>query len=175
MSKYIVGENKPFQQQWFSRSAKIQISETDQETALLDAKSKLLNIKKAGSEFVITEPMSKIQLSNLENMIENSLDLIPFSKISDIPAKVEWNLINTEPNTINDGTIVYELIMEEEILNKGTQSKYRYTLMADTYLPVKIEFFRKISDQSGFSPETYTKIDYPDDETINEIQQHLFK
>ncbi len=171
---YTAGEENPTQEQWVSRSANIQIGKINDDLILRDINSNLQSTKKIGSEFTETTPIPEERLADFVKKIHGTLGLTPFYSISELPPDAEWKQLTTESQKINGEDEVYELTYVSNAVSDTELTKLRFTLNANTELPVRIDFYRKLSSESDFSPETWYIIEYISNEQFTAVQNSLF-
>ena len=161
---YTTGSDKPYQEQWILRSEEKYISESDGEFVLSDIIGKTQTTIRPGTE-ATKNKMSEELINDIKRKINGSIELL-----YNFPAGSEWNKIETEPQSINDGTEIYELIWTPEHSIGPELNKLRFFIKSDINLPVRVELYRKQAGESKFLPETYKTIEYLNDEEISEIR-----
>ena len=146
------------------RSEEKYISESDGEFVLSDIIGKTQTTIRPGTE-ATKNKMSEELINDIKRKINGSIELL-----YNFPAGSEWNKIETEPQSINDGTEIYELIWTPEHSIGPELNKLRFFIKSDINLPVRVELYRKQAGESKFLPETYKTIEYLNDEEISEIR-----
>ena len=161
---FMSGETEPSQEQWLSRSKKIEISKINNKFVLSDIlhKKQITKLLDSGKEN--EESLSDEKLKDYERIINHSLGLVPFYDISELPDDSKW----IESPNINGRNKVYELIYPAPF-SDFTYNKLIFTLEAGTERLIRVDFERKSADDSEYKPETTKKIEYWSDEEISKI------
>ena len=104
-------------------------------------------------------------LADTEQNLNSGLDLV--YNVSSIPAGSQWK-VDSEAQTANDGTEVYELIWPPELYIEPQLNKLVFFIDSDTNLPFRVEFRRKLASEDEYKLQSYRIIKYPDDKEIAE-------
>ena len=104
-------------------------------------------------------------LADTEQNLNSGLDLV--YNVSSIPAGSQWK-VDSEAQTANDGTEVYELIWTPELYIEPQLNKLVFFIDSDTNLPFRVEFRRKLASEDEYKLQSYRIIKYPDDKEIAE-------
>ncbi|MBN2589457.1 MAG: hypothetical protein JXA96_06320 [Sedimentisphaerales bacterium] len=177
ISSFVQGQTESSQEQWVSRPLNIKIIKEYNNLTLWDIKDKSLKTKKLNSDSTNIQMKSQEWASDAESTINKSLGLIPFYSISEVPPGAEWKkvAIDSDSQNIVEETEAYELsYIEYATFGEPEFIKFRYILKADTELPTKVEFYRKLTAESEYSLVTFMTIEYLSDKEFNTIKSSYF-
>ncbi|MEJ2649405.1 MAG: hypothetical protein P8016_13480 [Sedimentisphaerales bacterium] len=164
ISTFEEGMSEPAQERWISRADKIQIYEREGVSILSDVIHKLQVTKRPGVK-AERGTLSAELLADTEQNLNSGLDLV--YNVSSIPAGSQWK-VDSEAQTANDGTEVYELIWTPELYIEPQLNKLVFFIDSDTNLPFRVEFRRKLASEDEYKLQSYRIIKYPDDKEIAE-------
>ncbi len=174
VSSFVPDIEKPVQEQWVSRSFKMNISKIHDIITLVDINSKSKTIKDLTTGSINTQMISQELASDTEYSINRSLGLIPFYSISNIPPDAEWNKV-TDSQNLEENTEIYELSYISDTFGDAVFIKMRYILKADTDLPIKVESYRKLPNESEYTLNGFKTIDYLSNEDFVSFKNNYFK
>lgn len=177
ISSFVPGIEEPIQEQWVSRSLKMQMSKNNNTFTLLDINSKSVTKNNLTSEPINTQIMSSEWVSDAESNINKSLGLIPFYSISELPPKAEWNKVTiaSDSQYSAEETEIYELSYVSDTFSDPIFSKFRYILKAGTDTLIKLEYYQKLLKESEYSLKSFNTIDYLSNEEFISIKNSYFK
>jgi hypothetical protein len=170
ISTFTPGLNIPIEEQWISRSLNISMSKTGEKVVLYDLANKVQKTKSASGS-IETVRLSGEEISDKNKTIAGSLGIIPFNDLSDIPPGAQWSRENPE-QVSNDikGADVYDLMFVDKISDSPDAFiKFRFFIVPDTNLTLKIEFYRKAADDSEYDLQTLQIFEYPGYEKIQSL------
>ena len=168
----IVPNNKePTQEKWVSRTLNIYMTKTGKQLVLWDLPNKVRKAKRLGANLIEITPLSGELIAEVEKKMSGSLGLMPFYDISDIPADAEWSRITDDSlkATAKD-TELYDLMWIEKAYDGSIVfQKWRFFVNAETNLPQKVEWYKKLAIDDGFVLETTTVVEYLSDSEIQTV------
>jgi hypothetical protein len=153
---------------WIARNSGLYIIKTENECVLRDTYNRIRKDKELDTGIIKQAKLSGDALTSIATRIHSSLDIMPFSKLSDIPAGSKWSELTDSGLAFeNSNTKVYELTWTQAIDNGSTiQRSQRIFADASTNLPQKIHCFKQDASDPEPVLETIVNIEYPSEEEI---------
>ncbi len=183
ISSFRAGNEEPYENYWVSLSLNIRLIEDSRHIDLLDLNnwtSKELDvINNSVIESIIQSDLRK----NIENFVINSIGLVPFSQISDVPKNSHWERVTNENiNTVIPNTEVYNLTWKGSD-NEFTTWYHKWRVFVDinTDLPVRTESYvkklyhrRKSDSDDDYVLDRFIVVTYPTEAEILALIKNTF-
>ncbi len=177
ISSFVPGKKEPVQQQWVSRTLNVNIIKTEKESVLWDIPNSVRKVKHLSNNSVEITKLSAEIITATEETIGSFWGLVPFADISVIPVDAEWSCVtNGDLEVIPQDIEIYDLIWTEKIYEgHPVFRKWRFFVNPKTNLPVKTEFYQKLSDDNEYILESLNTAEYMDDSKMRQfIKEILF-
>ena len=174
VSKFAPNDVEPIEEKWVSRPLNIYITKTGNELVLWDLSNKVRKTKQLGVDSIETTLLSDSLISEIEKRIANSLGLMPFDSMSNMPAGTEWKHVkNDDIKDIVKGIEVYDLTWtERKYGGSAVFIKWRVFVNSNTNLPRRIEWFQRSDTENEYTLTTLIKVEYLSD---GEVQTFMKK
>jgi len=169
---FIPEKNGPVQERWVSRALNVNIIKTDSESVLWDISNKTKKIKHNNS--IETTKLNTEMISEIQNTMNNSLGLLPFNNISEIPIDTKWSRVNNVE--INSGGVeVYDLQWTEKRYGGSAVFK-KWRIFADSHtdLPRRVEWYQKLNPDDRYILQSVNSIEYLDNNQIQDVIKESF-
>jgi hypothetical protein len=162
ISSFVPRKAEPVQEQWISRTFKIQRIKTKKESVLWDIPNRIKKVKHLDTNAVEITPLSAEMISEVEKKIMGSLGLVPFADLSVIPDDAEWNHVTSGDLEVSPKDIsVYDLNWVEKAYDGAIMfRKWRVFVHTKTNLPQKAEFYRKLPTDTEYILESSIVVEY---------------
>jgi hypothetical protein len=165
ISSFTPDKKDPVQQRWVSRTLNVNMIKTDKESVLWDITNKVKRTK----HYNLSEStdLSTQETAEIQNTITESLGLLPFNSISDIPKDAQWSRIT---DRTQEDIEVYELIWIEKIYEgHSTFKEWRFFIDPETNLPQRVEVYQKADEVSEYSLKYVKIVKYLNDTEMQAI------
>ena len=141
---------------------------------LWDLSNKVRKTKQLGVDSIETTLLSDSLISEIEKRIANSLGLMPFDSMSNMPAGTEWKHVkNDDIKDIVKGIEVYDLTWtERKYGGSAVFIKWRVFVNSNTNLPRRIEWYQRSDTENEYTLTTLIKVEYLSD---GEVQTFMKK
>ncbi|MFA5291934.1 MAG: hypothetical protein WC496_02755 [Phycisphaerae bacterium] len=172
---FIPDKKEPVREQWVSRTLNVNLIKTDSESVLWDISDKIKKIKSLNSNSVETIELTTEMINGTQNTINDSLGLMPFHSISDIPNDAQWNRVNDIILKISDKIEVYDLIwIEKAYEGYFVSKKWRFFIDSETSLPQKIEFYQKSDTDNEYNLRYTRAVEYLNESEMQKVIKESF-
>jgi hypothetical protein len=171
ISSFVPGREEPIQKQWVSRTLNIYINRTEEQLVFWDLSNRVRKSKHLDTGLTETAALTDNIVAGLEKKLTGSLGLVPFYDISDVPQDAEWSRVaDNGLEDITKGTEVYDLTwIERKHIGFVTFRKWRVFANAETNLPQKVEWYKKLAANDEFALETIMVVEYLHDSEVQEV------
>ncbi len=161
ISTLIPGKAEPMQERWISRTSNVFITKTGGNLVFWDFAQKVRKTKQLDIDSIQTSQLSDNIIADIEQNISNTLGLMPFYH-TDIPPDAEWNRVtDSEQETAITSVGVYELTwISKDYNGSAVFKKWRFFIDSNTYLPQKIEVYRKFDAGDTYMPQSTIEVEY---------------
>ena len=175
IKRYEPDQTQATRKEWVSKTLNIKLFEVEDVFTLRDISNKIKKKKYLSTATVATTPLSEDILAKFQENIKNTLGIVPFEDIADVPEDALWaQITDKDILRVIPGTEVYELSWTITINNMLHQYKWRAFVDADTSLPKRIEWYRKPNSQKDYVFTEYYVITYPTESEINALVESIF-
>jgi hypothetical protein len=161
---FIPGNKEAIQERWISKTFNSYITKTGGESVLVDIQKKVKTIKQKDDSIKIL-PLSSEAVNETQNIISDSLGLMPFRYISQIPKDAQWIAVAEENLEVANDIEVYDLLWSDSFRN----NKCRFFLNCETYLPYRIEFYEQIDEKSTYKLKSTKIVEYLTESNIQKV------
>jgi len=163
IARFYPDTDQPFQELWFSRTAKRVLVTGGQERALFDLRAgKRYGASAAGRAADITD-LSDTERATVRRSIEACLGCTR----GEVPAGAEWARVEEEAASDVE---VYDLVYTEESQSGATAlHRWRIVIDADTRLPKETYAFRKAATEEEWRPLSRIEFQYLTDEEMTAL------
>ena len=171
IASFVPDKKEPIQEQWVSRTANTYMLKTEKELVLWDIPNHVRKSKQLDTDSVETSQLSTEMITEIQNTITVSLGLMPFYDISNVPQDAEWSRVaDNRLEDITKDTEVYDLTWtERKHIGFVVFRKWRVFANAETNLPQKVEWYKKLAANDEFELETIMVIEYLDNGEMQEL------
>jgi hypothetical protein len=171
ISKFAPNGVEPIEEKWISRSLNIYITKIRNELVLWDLSNKVRKTKQVSADLVEATLLSDSLISEIEKRITDSLGLMPFDNISNMPAGTEWKHVKSEDiKDIVKGSEVYDLTwIERKYGGSAVFIKWRIFIDSNTNLPRRIEWYQRSDTENEYTLTTLIKVEYLSDGEVQTV------
>jgi len=176
ISSFTPDKTEPVQERWISRDLNIYLTKTGGEFVLWDIKNKEKRIKQSDIGSIEINRPSNDMLADVEKIINNSLGMMPFDKISDVPPNAEWEQVNNAElkNPVKD-TEVFDLMWTGNTYNNSVIFyKWRFFIDLSANIPKRTELYRKLPSEDNYNLTSVNIIEYLNDDEMQMIVNKAF-
>jgi hypothetical protein len=168
VSKFTPNGIEPIEEKWISRPLNIYMTKIRNELVLWDLSNKVRKTKQVSTDSVETMLLSDSLISEIEKRITDSLGLMPFDNISNMPAGTEWKHVKSEDiKDIVKGSEVYDLTwIERKYGGSAVFMKWRIFIDSNTNLPRRIEWFQRSDTENEYTLRTLIRVEYLSDDAV---------
>jgi hypothetical protein len=158
-----------------SRTRNIKITKTGDKLVLLDFQNKQRKTKNLSNDSIDMTELPDEYVIDIQPILRDSLGLIPFYKISDLPDGAKWNRVpDNELETALNNIEVYDLIwIDKSSTGHPVFSKMRFTVDAQTYLPLNTKFYSKFNINDEYTPSSTHVVEYLDDSAMQAVIENF--
>ena len=170
ISTFITDQKEPTQELWVSRESGIYITKTSKQLILWDIHKKIRKIHYLDTVITETNSLTGDIIASIEKEMSDTLGLMPFFDISEIPLDAEWLRVDNEIPGVAEGIEIYDLICVEKTYGGSTLlKKWRVFADSKTSLPQRVEWYKKFAHDSDFTLETTMIVEYLDEGKMQAI------
>lgn len=181
ISTYRAGQTNPEQQIWASEALGVKLLKAgignQAQYTLWDTKNRVKMVKFLSSNSIQTEPITQLMLTELEESVAKSADMVPFSNRNNIPEQAQWvYLEDGQVSVAIPGTKAYDLNWFDKSRDSQAVLYKKWRVFADdhTSLPRRIEWYSKTGSGDEYGFEKYAVIAYPSEDEIQNIIKDIF-
>ncbi len=180
ISKFHAGSTEPYEQEWTSKTLKVQLVRTTENNqvqfALWDIPNKVKMLTFSSSDSVRTEPITENMLAELEKLMIQNSGLVFFLNSNEIAEDVHWQrVIDPTAAAQAPGTKTYDVtLLQGASPGEAKYRKWRVLTDTVTYLPKRAEWYAKSEFGQEYKLERYTIFSYPDEEEIKNLIRNTF-
>lgn len=157
--KFASDKSRPTQELWASQTLRIYMIRTREQWVLWDIANGLRKGKQIDSTVTEVTRLSADGIADIEGKISESLGVMPFHDISDIPQDAEWNHVADED--AGKRIEVYDLTwIKKDYGGSVLFQKCRVFVDPRTILPRKIHRYQKSSADSEYTLESIREVEY---------------
>ena len=170
-SSFVADKREPIQELWVSRTLSNYMIKTGKQLVLWDIPNKSRKIKYLDTDLIETAFLSGDIITKIETKLTTSLGLLPFYDISEIPKDAEWKRVADDGlSATAKGTEVYDLSWtEKQHIGSVVFRRWRVFANAETNLPQKVEWYKKLTPNDEFTLETTMIVEYLSDKEIQAV------
>jgi len=171
ISSFLPDKKEPIQQLWISRTLNIYITKSQNELVLWDIRNRVRNNKHFDTGLSETIRLTDDLAASIEPKIAGFLDLVPFSRISEVPHDAEWTRVTDVRLKGSTRNIeVYDLTWGEKAYDGSIVfKKWRVFLDPTTKLPQRTEFYEKSPADSEYNLRSVKVVESLSDSEIQEV------
>jgi len=171
ISKFALDKTNPIEDRWVSRTLNIAMSKTKKHLVLWDIPNRARRSKQLDTDITETVSLTDDIVADVEKKMRGSLGLTPFYDISEIPKHAEWSrVVEDKLEAIVDGIEIYDLIWTEKTHGGSVLfRKWRVFANAETNLPERVEWYKKLAADDEFVLETIIVVKYLSDGEIQTV------
>ncbi|KPK41894.1 MAG: hypothetical protein AMJ78_04215 [Omnitrophica WOR_2 bacterium SM23_29] len=175
-TRFYPAKPEPIQEIWVSRSLNIYLIKTGKEWVLWDISNGTRKVKNADAAAVEVASMAEDALAKVKKYIDDFVGPLPFPDTTELLEDFEWGRAPEEDiETEIPGTEVYDLIWSDTLFGGSIKyQKWRGYIDPETYLPLRTEFYERLSDEDDYVLNTVYIIEYPDDEKVKAVIRKAF-
>lgn len=169
ISIFVPDKPEPTQEKWVSRTLNTYMSKTGKDLVLWDVINETRKTKFLDTDAVETILLPAKVTDEIEKTMIGSLGLSRFADLSVIPENASWShIIEKDIMTGSSGTEIYDLRWTQgDCSDPIVFNKCRFYVDAKTYLPQRIEYYKKLSDDVEYTMYLIWVVEYL---TESEIQ-----
>ncbi len=171
------GATEPFEQVWASQTLKVKLFSSgagnQAQFTLWDVSNKVKMMKFLSSESVPTEPITEQMLAALSKSVIQSSGLFPFADAGAVPDDAKWNSVS-DPQTraVAPEAEVYDLVWS--VASPAAYKKWRLFVDKRTHLPMRAEWYVKLTPQDDYRLEMFAVVSYPTESEIQNVVDSVF-
>ena len=161
-------ETEVIQELWVSRSFHIYLIKTGNEWVLWDMPAGTRTTKDLETNTWAVAAVAQADRERVAQKIATFIDLLPFPEESLSTINFSWQPV-TDLDILDQlpGSEVYDLTWSSETYSGTKQTnKWRGFIDPGTYLPHRVERYIKLEDQTNFTLNSVSVMDYPDDRAL---------
>ncbi len=145
VSEFVPGRTEPKIEEWASRSLGIYMSKVGQELTLWDFRTGPKKVKSSHNVAPEAVAFTEDDAAAARRIIDSPLGIVPFDKVSDVPADAQWNRVADD--ALQSGTQdseVYDLTWTARSgRGQARLGKWRVFVDPRSNLPQKAQFYKK--------------------------------
>jgi len=173
ISSFVPDKEEPIQEQWVSRTFKIQQIKTKKESVLWDLPNRVRRTKYLDTDLIGTKPLSDGKIAEIEKRISGYWGLMPFSNMSDRPDDAKWSRVTGDDLKgagVTEGIRVYDLMWLEKAYDGSvTFRKWRFFVEPETNLLQKTEYYEKLPADSEYTLYLVMVVEYLSDSEMQVV------
>ena len=171
IASFVANKREPVQELWVSRTLNNYIIKAGKQLVLWDLPNAIRKSKQLNTAVTETIPLTAVSVADVEKKITGSLGLMPFYDISDVPQDAEWSrVIDDGLKATAKGAEAYDLTWVAKVYGGPVVfKKWRVFANAETNLPQKVEWYKKLATDDEFVLETITVVEYLSDSQIQTV------
>lgn len=180
ISKFHTDQTEPYEQVWFSKNLKIQLTKTiqnnRQQFAMTDITNKVKMLAYSSSDSVRKEHVPGNILAELEKSMIQNTGLVTFLNSNKTIEDVHWQHVIVPATAVEmPGTKTYDVtVLDEAAPGEAKYQRWRVLADAASYLPGRAELYAKSELAGQYKLESYTIFSYPDDDEIKTLISNIF-
>jgi len=172
ISSFVPDKEEPIQEQWVSRTFKIQQIKTKKKSVLWDFPNRVRKTKYLDTDLIETKPLSDGEIAERQEKISGYLGLMP--DISKVRPDGEWSRVTDDEPEVTDDIEVYDLAWDEKAYDGSLVfRKWRVFVDPGTNLPHRVEWYKKLASDDEFVLETIMVVEYLSDSEIRTVIKNL--
>ena len=168
VTDFKAGETEPERDIWVSRSLSIYMLKVGQELTLWDFRAGSRKVKSFHNVVPQAVPLTEADATTAKRTINSPLGIMPFNKMSDVPADAKWNRVSDD--ALQAGTLdceVYDLTWTRSSLRSETKlGKWRVFVDSNTNLPRKAQFYDKFPTDAEYVLRNELVVEYLSDREV---------
>ena len=170
IASFVSDKKEPEQERWISRSLKIYMTKTGEESVLLDLANKVRKVKHFNTGSIETSLLPTKTTNEIEKMMAGFLGLVPFDDVSVIPNDAEWKRAGNDLESDIEAIEIYELTwLKRAYDGSAVFNKWLFFVDSNTNLPERIESYRKLASDTGYELLHVMEIKYSSDSEMEAI------
>jgi len=171
ITSFIPDKKEPVQEIWVSRTLNVYMTRTEGQLVFWDISNRVRKSKHLGTGLTEATSLTGDLIVGLKDKMSSSLDLMPFYDISDVPQDAEWGRVTDKSlEDITKGAEVYDLTwIERKHVDFVVYRKWRVFANAETNLPQKVEWYKKLATTDEFTLEAIMVVEYLDDSEMQKV------
>jgi hypothetical protein len=167
ISRFVPGKKEPTRIGCVSRGLDLWFEKTEKQAVLFDLRTRTRKIKDLSTNAIKTDAMTEELGAKVENVVAGYFGLMPFPEIKDVPKDAQWHHVSDEDvETVVPGTEIYDLIWPED---GGWLHKWRFFIDARTFLPYKVERYRKLPGEGQYTFQFFALATYISESEIEAL------
>jgi len=175
IASFVPDKKEPVQEIWVSRSLNVYITKTGNQLVLWDISNRVRKSKQLDITATETMPLTANMITDIEKLISGSLGLMPFYDMSEIPGDAQWSRVDEkgveEPTK---GIEVYVLQwLEKRYDGSIILRKWQLFVDANMSLPQRVEWYKKLINDSEFRLETKMVVKYLKESELQTVIKEL--
>lgn len=152
---------EPVYEIWASRMQNLYLIKTGEQIVLWDIANQVRKIKDSVTSPIKVDKLTDEKISLAKKLIDNSIIIMPFYRVTDIPEGAMWSSLSDENLNIPKNIEAYGLVWTD---NRNSHfpviNKWRIFINRETYLPQKIEWYQQKPDEDGYKLTNIIQIGY---------------
>jgi hypothetical protein len=171
ISSFVSDKQEPIQEIWVSRALNVYVTKGENRLVLWDVANRLRKDKHLDTGIIETMQLADDVVASIKPKIAGFLDLVPFSRISEVPHDAEWIRVTDVSLKGSTRNIeVYDLTWGEKAYDGSIVfKKWRVFLDPTTKLPQRTEFYEKSSADSEYNLRSVKVVESLSDSEIQEV------
>lgn len=162
-------KTEPTQKIWVSNTLNIYITQTGEESVLLDPVNGIKK-KKNITGTIESSPIPAGTTTKTKETVANFIGLVPLAELNLHQDDIKWNSVENDLESGAEGVETYELTWHERARDESTiYSKWRFFIDSKTNLPQKTEFYRKLVSDDEYILSSTMEIKYISDSEMKAV------
>ncbi|UCC23509.1 MAG: hypothetical protein JSW23_05510 [Planctomycetota bacterium] len=154
IAKYVPGKEEPAQELWVSRTLSIYMTKAAGELVLWDIRDGARKSRATSGGRSETTRLTDDVIADMEGKIGDSLGLVPFYDVSEVPKGAEWVRVSGDELEFAAGTEVYDLRWAAEPADERiVLKKWRFFVDGGTRIPERIEVYTQLPFEEVYGLE----------------------
>jgi hypothetical protein len=168
IASYIPHKKEPVQELWISKIFNIYVTKAKKQLVLWDIPNAVRKTKYIDTDVTDISKLSDDMVANIERTINSFLGLVPFHDISEIPDDAKWSRVDKEDlRTASQNAEIYDLTWVRTRFDGSPKFwKWRVFANIDTHLPIRVEWYEKLTIDDEFALATIMEVEYLNDDEI---------